>query len=121
MINESDTTFLKSNDAMRVYLPMGSLMYIPWGYFPQPVFYFPGPRTVKIEPNFMHVLHVPYTTVEAADLPTIEALKAIKTLNEVHLAPLTTPMWTDRRKGFDELMTALIKAKEDPGRDLREE
>ncbi|CAK0877808.1 unnamed protein product, partial [Prorocentrum cordatum] len=73
--SSSGEAFLKSKHAVCVYLPKHYVLFVPSGFYVQPVFYHPGPRNQKIDPNWLHYLHVPFLDTEVAKTVDADVFK----------------------------------------------
>ncbi|CAK0906390.1 unnamed protein product [Prorocentrum cordatum] len=107
--SSSGEGFLKSKHAVCVYLPKNAVLFVPSGFYAQPLFYHPGPRNQKIDPNWLHYLHVPFLNAEIAKTVDPDVFKAATALSTVHLAPLQSSMWVERRKGFSDFVQQALK------------
>eukprot|EP00959_Pyramimonas_sp_CCMP1952_P044176 923419-Pyramimonas_sp.AAC.1 len=107
--SSSGEAFLKSKHAVCVYLPKHSVLFVPSGFYVQPVFYHPGPRNQKIDPNWLHYLHVPFLDTEVAKTVDADVFKAASALSTAHLAPLQASMWVERRKGFSDFVQQVLQ------------
>ncbi|CAK0824639.1 unnamed protein product, partial [Prorocentrum cordatum] len=63
---ESAEAFIKdSENLVAIYAPKGPIIRVPWGWLPQPVFYFPGQKNKDCD-AFQRILHIPIMIPERA-------------------------------------------------------
>eukprot|EP00959_Pyramimonas_sp_CCMP1952_P241906 5056378-Pyramimonas_sp.AAC.1 len=89
-----------SENVICIYAPKHSVIYVPWGWIPQPIYYYPGCRNKEVD-AWQFILHIPQIVTADAAKMSDELKKAANHMNMSYVSTLTQSQWKERKAAWE--------------------
>jgi len=98
---------LNSENCLVTFLPKGCTLYVPWGWYAQPLYYSTLNKDKPKDP-WIYLLHVPVIDTALAKEVDVNVLRAGNQLIMKHLVSLASKqMWKERKDAWEKFWTEL--------------